>query len=283
MLVSVYIPTKDRVTSLASAVESILNQTYENIEVIVVNDGSTDGTEEYLADLCVRDSRVRAINNSNPCGAPAARNCAIKEARGYFVTGLDDDDYFLPERIAAFVAYWELLQKNGVQPSCLYSQDLIIESEGKTRKTKKPGYVEYEDLFAHNCLGNQIFSTRGNLIEAGLFDEALLAWQDLEFFMRVLKRFGPAHLLDMATQVFDDSPRPDRISQKSRTKIDRAFNQVVAKHAPTHGRARQQLFLQIFSPYYGFRPRISDWVALMRDGIWLAGILKMARASVRKS
>lgn len=282
MLVSVYIPTKDRLTSLATAVESILNQTYQNLEVIVVNDGSTDGTERYLTDLCARDPRVRAINISNPCGAPAARNRAINEARGYFVTGLDDDDRFLPERISAFVAYWNLLQKNGVQPSCLYSQDLIVESEGKTRNTKKPGYVEYEDLFSHNCLGNQIFSTRTNLIEAGLFDESLLAWQDLEFFMRVVKRFGPAHLLDMATQVFDDSPRPDRISQKSRKKIDSAFSQVVAKHAPSNGRARQKLFLQIFSPYYGFRPGIGDWVAFIRDGIWLAGILKMARASARK-
>lgn len=283
MLVSVYIPTKNRVASLATAVESILNQTYQNIEVIVVNDGSTDGTERYLADICVRDPRVRVINNSNPSGAPAARNRAINEARGYFVTGLDDDDHFLPERIAAFVAYWDLLQKNGAQPSCLYSQDLIIESEGKIRKTKKPGYVEYEDLFAHNCLGNQIFSTRANLIEVGLFDESLLAWQDLEFFMRVVKRFGPAHLLDMATQVFDDSPRPDRISQKSRAKIDSAFSQVVAKHASSNRRARQQLFLQIFSPYYGFRPRMADWVAFMRDGIWLAGMLKMARAMARKS
>lgn len=282
MLVSVYIPTKDRVTSLAAAVESILSQTYENLEVIVVNDGSTDGTELYLADLCARDSRVKAINNSNPQGAPAARNRAINEAHGYFVTGLDDDDRFLPERIATFVAYWELLEKNGVKPSCLYSQDLIIESEGKTRITKKPGYVEYEDLFAHNCLGNQIFSTRANLIEAGLFDESLLAWQDLEFFMRVVKCFGPARLLDMATQVFDDSPRPDRISKKSRTKIDSAFSQVVAKHAPSHGRARQQLFLQIFSSYYGFRPGVADWMAFMRDGIWLAGILKMARASSRR-
>ncbi len=117
MLVTVYIPTRDRVVSLTTAVESVLNQTCKDFELIIVNDGSSDGTDAYLAELCTRDTRVRVLNNSKPSGAPVARNRAIRAGRGTFVTGLDDDDSFQPERLASFIAYWELLTKSGVSPS----------------------------------------------------------------------------------------------------------------------------------------------------------------------
>lgn len=282
MLVTIYIPTKDRVDSLARSIESVLNQTYRDIELIVINDGSTDATEEYLADLSIRDARVRTINNSKSHGAPAARNLAVNLAQGHFVTGLDDDDCFEPQRISAFVAYWELLVQHGITPSCLYTQDRIVDGKANNRVTKKPGHVEYEDLFDHNYLGNQIFAPRHHLVDAGLFDEELPAWQDLEFFMRVLKKFGTAYLLDMATHVFDDSPRPDRISQQSRHKLSTAFRRVVHKHAPSCRRQRQRLFLQIFDPYYGFRPCLGDWIDFTRDGIWLVGMLRLAKAAISK-
>lgn len=283
MLVTIYIPTKDRAEALAVAVDSVLCQTYQEFELIVVNDGATDSTEKYLADLTANDSRVRAINNLQSYGAPAARNRAIREARGFFVTGLDDDDHFQPDRLASFVSCWESLKANGVTPSCLYSQDLIIEGNDRIRLTKKAGQVRYEDLFSYNCIGNQIFAPRSHFIESGLFDESLRAWQDLEFFMRVVKNFGPAHLLDAATYIFDDSPRVDRISHKSPSKIYNAFEQVALKHAPNGGMRRQQLFLQVFAPYYGFRPRVRDWIEFVKGGFWLTGMLRLLKATVKNA
>jgi len=109
---------------LRKAVESVLSQTHAAVELIVVNDASTDGTEDYLRAKAARDNRLTYFSNSTPKGAPASRNIAIRASTGIFVTGLDDDDEFLPCRIAAFLGYWKLLTVAGLNPACLYAQDI---------------------------------------------------------------------------------------------------------------------------------------------------------------
>src|SRR5580700_7537460 len=94
-LVSVYIPTRNREAFLARAVRSVLQQTYTNIELIVVNDGSTDQTETLLDQVQQEDRRLVPVHIRESAGPSAARNIAIKMARGTFVTGLDDDDEFV--------------------------------------------------------------------------------------------------------------------------------------------------------------------------------------------
>jgi glycosyltransferase involved in cell wall biosynthesis len=279
MLVTVYIPTRNRVDALAVALESVLRQSHSNLDVIVVNDGSTDGTSRYLEHIVTKDSRVRVIDNSASVGAPASRNQAIRMARGAFVTGLDDDDCFEPRRISAFINYWRQLEMAGSVPAFLYSQDVIRTSVGEQRATRKPPESSYDDLFTHNCVGNQIFAPKSHFIDAGLFDEGLPAWQDLEFFMRILGRFGSAKLLDEPTYMFDDSPRPDRISAASRGRIERACTLVAQRHASGSRRRRQRLLLQMFSRYYGFRPTMSDWSSFLSDGVWPGGIARLLRAT----
>ena len=93
MLVTIYIPTKNRLKLLNRAIESVKKQTYKDIEIIVVDDGSTDGTTEYLAQE-INSGTLKAIFNKKSLGACAARNKAIEMATGDFITGLDDDDYF---------------------------------------------------------------------------------------------------------------------------------------------------------------------------------------------
>src|SRR5512143_3860267 len=98
MQVSVYLPTRNRAASLRRAIESVLAQTYADFELIVVDDGSSDGTREVLESVQRSDARVRAIHHSVSRGAPASRNAAIAAAHGEWLTGLDDDDEFLPRR-----------------------------------------------------------------------------------------------------------------------------------------------------------------------------------------
>src|SRR5947208_2893656 len=83
--------------------------TSRTIELIVGDDASTDGTADFLRRKARDDSRLIYFSNSEPRGAPASRNSAIMRSQGTFITGLDDDDEFLPERIGAFVDYWKLL------------------------------------------------------------------------------------------------------------------------------------------------------------------------------
>src|ERR1700733_12057469 len=101
MLVTIYLPTRNRVDLLAKAVDSVLRQTHNEIELIVVNDASTDATADFLCQRSLVDSRLIHFNNAVARGAPASRNLAIDKAKGALVTGLGDDDKFLPARLGA--------------------------------------------------------------------------------------------------------------------------------------------------------------------------------------
>jgi glycosyltransferase involved in cell wall biosynthesis len=280
MLVTVYLPTRNRVDLLAKAVDSVLRQTHNEIELIVVNDASTDATADFLCQRSLVDSRLIHFNNAVARGAPASRNLAIDKAKGAFVTGLDDDDEFLPERIGAFVDYWRLLEERGGRPACLFAQDIVFRN-GEYLVTKRRGNVTAEDLFELNMLGNQIFAPKSHYVEVGSFDEQLPAWQDLDLFIRILSRFGRGHLLDMPTYLYDDSPRHDRISTRSKNVRD-AADILIEKYAASSPRDSQRLFLQIFQKHYGNRPSISDWTRFWGWGIWPRGTLQLLRATLRR-
>ena len=255
--VSIYMPTKNRRDLLSVAVDSVLNQTYKNIELIVVNDGSTDDTEQYLAQLCKNDPRVIAINNTQSIGAPASRNKAIMTATGDFVTGLDDDDYFHHKRIEAFVAHWALYVSLNIQLSCLFSQDAIFNSKNEEYESRKLSRVSTPDFYSMNPVGNQVFAPREYYTDAGLFDEELPAWQDLEMFYRIVEKYGNARLVDMPLYYFFDDSRPDRIS-KSSEKVRRASEIMITKHAKNDKKTINLLMAQVFAPHYGFKPNLKD-------------------------
>lgn len=273
---------------MEKAVRSVLTQTFSDIEVIVVNDGSSDDTADRLRDLAQEDSRLFYISNETSRGAPVCRNMAIRASRGEFVTGLDDDDLFLPERIKTFVKYWDLLVDAGETPSCLYAQEFPLGDEGMRKPSQRPGCMTVEDLFVANRIGGQFFAPRRHFLEAGLFDEQFPVWQDLEFLIRMLKMFGPARLLDLPTYVFDDTTRGDRISiQRSRVarnaRVRKAFSLTIQKHPFITMRQRQELMLQVFSDYYGIRPRVEDFLHFLRCGWWGEGSYTLFRAAVRRS
>ncbi|PZN32956.1 MAG: hypothetical protein DIU71_06270 [Proteobacteria bacterium] len=281
MLVSVYIPTKNRVTLLKRAIASVQAQTWPAVEIIVVDDGSTDGTGQYLESLR-NDPRMLVLRNRQSCGAPHARNMAIRAARGEFVTGLDDDDWFHPERVAAFVARWQALERTGERFSCLYGRDVIRSGE-KESILDKPDTVHYEHLFYHNSIGNQVFTRRQYLIRAGLFDEQMPAWQDLDAFMRLVQRFGPARLAKDALYMLDLDPRTDRISVGSKQRIVAAYRRLAAKAAGHAPALRQALYLQAFGPLYGHRLGLADLKEFFSHGVYPRPLKRLAGVLVRQA
>ncbi len=95
-LVTVWVPTLNRQDMLKRALNSVLAQSYDNIEIFIVDNGSTDNTEAVVADYMAKYDSIRYHKFDENKGACAARNYAITHAKGFFVTGLDDDDEFLP-------------------------------------------------------------------------------------------------------------------------------------------------------------------------------------------
>ncbi len=271
-LVSVYIPTRNRMTQVIAAIDSVVRQSYANIEILVVDDCSTDGTFSALQAYAERESRLRVFRSEGSRGACAARNQAILHSTGEFLTGLDDDDEFTPNHISGLVDYWKLLKAQGILPSCLYVQ-YEFRSTVPVLPSCKHGCATSDDLFDANQVGNQIFAPKAHFIEAGLFDEEMPAWQDLEFFYRVLKHFGPARLLDIRSYIFDVSPRPDRISGQQKARIKTACMRMFKKHGEGDPRKFQRLILQMFSSYYGFSVSFWDFYLFARQGLWLRGYL----------
>jgi len=260
-LVSIYIPTKNRQRLLERAVCSLLGQTERRIEVIVVSDGCTDGTCDYVRGI-VSDIPVRLIHNEQSGGACAARNQALAIAQGEFVTGLDDDDFFAPHRIALFLERWLQLEQDNVAFSCLF--DTCIVDDGRKVFVNNPSArVTAAEIRSANLIGNQIFTRRDRLIEAGMYDPQMPAWQDWETWVRVLDRFGPAINVRANTYFMDTSHEFDRITMRSGDKIRNAAQLFYRKHcqpADRHG------LLLSMSGYAQVSITLADAVNLLMGG-----------------
>ena len=183
-LVSVYIPTHNRCKLLKRAIKSVKEQTYPNIEIIVVDDGSSDGTERFMTDLSNNDHTINYIRLNVPHGANYARNKGVQASNGTFVTGLDDDDEMLPDRIAMFV------ENFNSEYAYICSRYYCIDDKND-KKIIFPGgvygIITLDDMLVANITGNQVFTTKQMYLDAGMFDENLVAAQEYDLWIRMLK------------------------------------------------------------------------------------------------
>jgi len=204
-LVSVYLVTKNRLTLLQRALKSIEEQSYSNIEIIVVDDGSDDGTSAFLESYTSKfPYQFTSFEISK--GAPAARNHAISKAKGEYITGLDDDDRFLPERVMRFVQKWQ----DGFS---LLGAESFLATDTRRVRWRKPSVVTFDDLLYRNLIGNQVFTKTTYLRALKGFDESLDASQDYDMWLRLVHKFGPGHIINEPLQLVSvKSTRTDRIS-----------------------------------------------------------------------
>src|SRR3989338_6677567 len=103
-LVSVIMATRNRAHSISKSIDSILNQTYKNIELIIVDDGSTDETQQVISSYS--DERIRYFKEEK-VGRSACRNFGIRNSRGAYIGFCDDDDLFSPEKIEMQIIFLE--------------------------------------------------------------------------------------------------------------------------------------------------------------------------------
>ena len=182
-MISVIIPTYNRVDLIERAIYSVLNQTYKDIEVIIVDDASTDNTQNVIESL--EDQRIRYIRLDNNGGACHARNIGIINASGYYISFLDSDDQwastkleeqyqFMKEIIAEVVAcnYW--YEKNGMKRLAVPESHM--------------NHFSYNELLYENSVttGAILISKRA-LEEVGYFDENMPRYQDWDIVLRLAK------------------------------------------------------------------------------------------------
>ncbi|MDZ7721157.1 MAG: glycosyltransferase [Balneolaceae bacterium] len=203
-LVSAIITTKNRADLLPRAIESVLNQTYKNIEIIVVDDGSTDDTAAVIAEY-QKEHSIILIRNEESVGACRARNQGIERAQGEFVAGLDDDDEWHPERITL------LLENYDDSFACITSNDKMVSSNRSVVWHKKKK-ITLNDLLYSNYVGNQVLAKKVRLMEIGGFDESLKAAQDYDLWIRLCEKFGPVKVIQKPLQTIHRGKSTERIS-----------------------------------------------------------------------
>lgn len=191
-LVSAVITTKNRADLLPRALRSVHQQSYPNIEIIVVDDGSTDKTPRVLREMATRHS-FQVLRNERSQGACRARNQGIAASAGAFVAGLDDDDEWHEERIE------QMMQAYRDDFSCITS-DVTLVYPNRSVRWKKEKLISYNDLLYSNQVGNQVLVKRERLEEVGGFDESLVAAQDYDLWLRLSRTFGPVRNINKPLQ-----------------------------------------------------------------------------------
>lgn len=197
-LVSIIIPTYKRSVFLDRALASVYAQTYTNWEIIVVDDNDDCSSYREETETVVSayrdDPRVRYIKHRENRGAATARNTGIRETRGEFVAFLDDDDQWLPEKLARQVE--ALLQ---APPSTVLSYTAFTRVfSSKVSKTVRQGPPD--DLLRRLLVKNIIATTstvlcrRQVLLQVDMFDESLPAREDYDLFFRLAERFSFSYI-----------------------------------------------------------------------------------------
>lgn len=190
-LVSVIIPTFNRGWTIADAVESVLVQDYRPFELIVVDDGSTDDTEQVLMRY---GAEIRVIRQGNR-GVSAARNTGIQHSRGELIAFLDSDDTWRPGKLAVQVAFFRDRPKTLI----CQTEEIWIRNgrrmNPKQRHRKQSGMIFYDSLSLCLVSPSAVMMRRRLFDTIGLFDETLPACEDYDMWLRVSSRY-PVFLID---------------------------------------------------------------------------------------
>lgn len=192
-LVSVVIPTYKRSDMLYRAIESVLSQTYKNVECIVVND-NTPGDEFSLVlykmlDKYSEDNRFHFVEQPVHKNGAAARNVGIRTAKGEYIAFLDDDDYWDSDKVNIQISQLSKLSEKWGAVACL----MKFYKDGKIYAANLPykdGYIHYEVLSRSISMGTgSLIIKRKALDETGYFDEKLRRFQDPQLFSCLTEKF----------------------------------------------------------------------------------------------
>ena len=187
--VSVIIPTRNRSNLLQVAITSVLNQTFQDFEIIVVDDASTDAIAEIVSGFV--DDRIRYVRHQIGRGGSAARNTGIRNSNGEYVAFLDDDDEWFPEKLKLQIA---LLESSPRTVGVVYAGYWIVDrASGRINGQKIPekrGDLSDELLAGNSVGGTSIVLARRECFDrVGLFDETLPSFQDYDLWIRISKEF----------------------------------------------------------------------------------------------
>ena len=200
MFVDVIIPTFNRATTLDRAIQSVLNQTYKNYQLFIVDDGSTDDTQELLSRYS-EHPQITLLKQSNQ-GVSAARNLAVKNSNSPWISFLDSDDEWLPQKLEKQIFF--LTQS----PECrfLHSEEIWIRSGVRVNPKLKhnKGLIDLFKRSLEFCLisPSTVIMKRDLFIQYGPFDESFTVCEDYDLWLKILAFEEVGFLADFVTNKY---------------------------------------------------------------------------------
>jgi len=224
-LITVVVPAYNRATTITDSVRSVQAQTYTNWELVVVDDGSSDGTPQVVAKLAQDDPRIRLIQQPRNGGAQAARNAGIRAATGTWIAFLDSDDQYLPDSLERRM---NLAKKENV--CVVHSECYVIDPEGCKKVYCVPpisGSAYFTLLSHEGPLFQGLLVAKDALQRIDFLDEQIMAFQEWDTSIR-LARYYPFAFEKTPTFIYD-CRHADAMS-KDLLRGGRGYEQVFRKH-----------------------------------------------------
>ena len=223
--VSVVIPSYNRAHLVKRAIDSVLNQTYREFEVIVVDDASTDGTAEIVKGLA--DQRVRYVKHQANRGVSESRNTGIKAAKGHLIGFLDSDDEWLPHKLRKQIdRFNELPSDTGV----VYGACLMVDEEtGKPIRVVTPknrGDVSRDMLLRDFVVSPTPLVKKECFEKAGFFDGDFSTSEDWDMWLRIAQHYKFDFVRDVVARYYTS---PDQVT-KDVSKVVQGYLKFLTKH-----------------------------------------------------
>ncbi len=222
-LVSIVVPAFNRGFIIGRALESLLAQTYQDWEALIVNDGSTDDTSEVVKEYRKRDARISLIEHDRQKGAQAARNTGLRQARGRWMAFLDSDDQWLAHSL-------EVRLSVAGKSRVVHSECYVIDVEGERRLFGVPplGGQVYRDLLrSPGPMFQGLLISKQALTRVGYLDERIVAYQEWDTAIRLARYFSFEFVVE-PTFIYD-CRHGNTISKNVLTEA-LGYEQVIDKH-----------------------------------------------------
>jgi glycosyltransferase involved in cell wall biosynthesis len=255
--ITVVIPTYNRANKIKKSIDSVLEQTYPVDEIIIVDDFSTDQTEQVVRSF--NSEKIKYVVNSFKKGANGARNTGIMLAKGQYIAFQDSDDRWLPEKIAKQYQY--MIEHPSVD-LCFCSMNLIGSKHGILPKRQVKPKEMATQLEKGNFISTQTIFTKNNVAKSILFDEDLKRFQDWDFVLRVAREYNIHHLNEILVEV---EVQEDSIS-KTINEVE-ALKEFFAKYpylTKTHLVNKSRYYKILVHDYLGQEQAIKSIMSLLR-------------------
>lgn len=261
---SVVIPTYNRAALLPRAIDSVLAQTFDDFELVIVDDASSDNTKEVVC--AYNDPRIVYVRMERNGGNAAVRNLGVRSARSQYITFLDDDDEYLPDFLKVTFETFNSAPPNvGFVWSgfCVVKDTPNGEITLKTTLPNRPNYATTELAYLAFLRSTPVSTSRGVTIrkscieEAGMFDEKLRSAVDRDFFLRLVQVTD--FLTNEKVLVKLHRHEHGNVNQASVTRIE-GYKHIMQKHIEVLTRYPDLLALQyrrIAAMYFRIGDKVS--------------------------